>query len=387
VQIVTVTSVLTTATDINTAVVSGVPVGPPSAPRQLSVIDSAGGEITLYWAAPLVNGGAAITDYEVLIGLSPCGAVTIDQTTSAGTCVKSGLTSQATYAISIRARNVYGLGTSHNGSHVVAAFQSPVAGGGSGGGAGGGGGNTPDDDDDDDGENDGDDNDGSDADGVPRPGGPGAPPLPGNDDDDDGFPDPWTPNPDPNNRPGIPCSGCVQVFPAPSGDGGPQPGVTSSPPGSRPGIIKVSTGTGPVVTIGGANSDGQPGTTTSPNGGLIVEPGGNIPIVLTGLKPGSTVTVWLADQLSVSGVVGPDGTISLIASVPNDLPPGTYTGRVDMVDPSGQPQSILFGFEWLGRNGTLPSTGNSGTESLVIVLWMFVAGVLIVAMSRRRHLL
>ncbi|MGA1699271.1 MAG: hypothetical protein ACO4AZ_10385, partial [Ilumatobacteraceae bacterium] len=159
------------------------------------------------------------------------------------------------------------------------------------------------------------------------------------------------------------------------------------PPGSRPGIIQVSTGTGPVVTIGGANSDGRPSTATSPNGGLIVGPGGNVPIVLTGLKPGSTVTVWLADQFSVSGVVGPDGTISLIASVPNDLPPGTYTGRVDMVDPSGQAQSILFGFEWLGRNGMLPVTGNSGTEALVIVLWTFVAGVLIVAMSRRRHLL
>jgi hypothetical protein len=382
VQIVTVTSDLTTATDINTAVVSGVPAGPPSAPRQLSVIDSAGGEITLYWAAPLVNGGAAITDYEVLIGTSPCGAVTVDQTTGAGTCVKSGLTSQTTYAITIRARNAFGLGASHNGSHVVAAFQPPVTGGGT-----SGGGTTTDDDDDDDGENDGDDNDGGNGDGVPRPGGPDAPRLPGIDDNDDGFPDPWRPNPDPNNRPGIPCSGCVQVFPAPSGGDGPQPGVTNSPPGSRPGVIKVSTGTGPVVTIGGSNPDGRPATVTSPSGGFVVGPGGNVPIVLTGLKPGSTVTVWLADQFSVSGVVGPDGTISLTATVPGDLPSGAYTGRVDLVDPSGQAQSILFGFQWVGRNGMLPVTGNDGVEGLVIVLWMFVAGVLIIAMSRRRHLL
>jgi LPXTG-motif cell wall-anchored protein len=35
----------------------------------------------------------------------------------------------------------------------------------------------------------------------------------------------------------------------------------------------------------------------------------------------------------------------------------------------------------------LPVTGSDGVESLVIVLWMFVAGALIVAMSRRRHLL
>jgi hypothetical protein len=334
----------------------------------------------LYWAAPLIDGGSSIIGYEVLVGSTSCGSVTIDPTSSAGTCVASGLTSQATYVITVRARNVFGLGASHTGSHTVAAHN---AGTGTGGGGGGGGGTTSDDDDEDD-DGDGDDNDGGNGGGVPRPGGPDAPPLPGNDDDDDGFPDPWTPNPDPNNRPGIPCSGCVQVFPAPSGNGGPQPGVTSSSPGSRPGIIQVSTGTGPVVTIGGSNPDGRPATATSLNGGLVVGPGGNVPIVLTGLKPGSTVTVWLADQFSVSGVVGPDGTISLTASVPSDLPPGTYTGRVDMVDPSGQPQSILFGFEWLGRNGMLPVTGNDGVEGLVIVLWMFVGGSLMLAMSRRR---
>ncbi|NBU55932.1 MAG: hypothetical protein EBS22_06850 [Acidimicrobiia bacterium] len=360
-----------------------IPVGAsvPSAPRSGALFVHAATDVTLSWIEPESHGGSPVTSYTVV--MSPngtCPVSTIASSARTASCSVNGLTPGTTYSFTIKAVNAVGPGASAVVTYVV-------PGGGSGTGGGGGGGTTSDDDDDDDGENDGDDNDGGNGDGVPRPGGPDAPPLPGNDDDDDGFPDPWTPNPDPNNRPGIPCSGCVQVFPAPSGDGGPQPGVTSSPPGSRPGIIKVSTGTGPVVTIGGANPDGRPGTATSPNGGLIVEPGGNIPIVLTGLKPGSTVTVWLADQFSVSGVVGPDGTISLIASVPNDLPPGTYTGRVDMVDPSGQPQSILFGFEWLGRNGMLPSTGNSGTESLVIVLWMFVAGVLIVAMSRRRHLL
>jgi hypothetical protein len=58
-----------------------------------------------------------------------------------------------------------------------------------------------------------------------------------------------------------------------------------------------------------------------------------------------------------------------------------------LVDPSGQARSILFGFEWVGRNGMLPVTGNDGVEGLVIVLWMFVAGVLIIAVSRRRLLL
>jgi hypothetical protein len=55
-----------------------------------------------------------------------------------------------------------------------------------------------------------------------------------------------------------------------------------------------------------------------------------------------------------------------------------------MVDPSGRAQSILFGFEWIGRNGRLPVTGKDGVDVLVVVLWMFVAGSLLLAMSRRR---
>jgi predicted RNA-binding protein with TRAM domain len=356
-----------------------IPVGAatPSAPRNGAVFVHTANDITLSWVEPESHGGSPVISYTV--AMTPngtCPVSTIASSARTASCSVNGLTPGTTYSFTIKAVNAVGPGASALVTYVV-------PGGGSGGGAGGGGTTSGGDDD---GEDDDDDDRGN-GDGVPRPGGPDAPPLPGIDDNDDGFPDPWRPNPDPNNRPGIPCSGCVQVFPAPSGGDGPQPGVTNSPPGSRPGFIKVSTGTGPVVTIGGSNPDGRPATVTSPNGGFVVGPGGNIPIVLTGLKPGSTVTVWLADQFSVSGVVGPDGTISLTATVPGDLPSGTYTGRVDLVDPSGQARSILFGFEWVGRNGMLPVTGNDGVEGLVIVLWMFVAGVLIIAVSRRRLLL
>ena len=103
-----------------------------------------------------------------------------------------------------------------------------------------------------------DDGENTDPDGGPNPGGPSAPPLPGTDEDGDGLPDPWTPNDDPNNVPGRPCSGCVQLFPAPHGDADGdgdadddrmRPTVTSSPPGSNPGTITVTTGSGATIVI------------------------------------------------------------------------------------------------------------------------------------------
>ena len=149
-------------------------------------------------------------------------------------------------------------------------------------------------------------------------------------------------------------------------------------------MIIVSTGTGTDIVIGGNGPNGKPATGTTETGGFVVQPPGNVPIVLGGLKPGSTVTVWLADNLSVSGVVGPDGSVTLMARVPAGLAAGTYTGRIDMVEASGRPRSILFGFEWRGMRGTLPATGSNTQGVLVIVMWLMVAGVLINAISRRR---
>ena len=162
--------------------------------------------------------------------------------------------------------------------------------------------------------------------------------------------------------------------------------MTSSPPGSTPGTITVTTGGGTTIVIGGNDPGGKPATTTSPNGGLVVESPGNVPIVLSGLKPGSTVTVWLADNLSVTGVVGPDGTVVLSAPIPDGLDVGTYTGRVDMIDADGVARSLLFGFEWMGTRKTLPVTGSGSLDLLVIVMWLFVAGILVRASSRRRYL-
>ncbi len=353
----------------------------PSAPHGLVAVQDTATSVVLHWRVPLSDGGSIITGHVVVVSPTITCTVTTNMVAGTGTCTASGLTPGQVYAFSVHAENANGQGPA-----ASVTYTTPGGGGGGGGSGGGGTNGTPPDD----GET-------TDPDRGPNPGGPSAPPLPGTDDDGDGVPDPWTPNDDPNNVPGRPCSGCIQLFPAPGddGDGTPgsggggsgRPGVTSSPPGSTPGTITVTTGTGTTIVIGGNNPNGNPGTSTSPNGGLVVQPPGNVPIVLSGLKPGSTVTVWLADNLSITGVVRPDGTVSLSAPLPPGLAAGIYTGRVDMTDANGVARSLLFGFEWMGYRNTLPVTGSGSLDLLVIVMWLFVAGYLVRAVSRRRFVI
>lgn len=361
-QIVTITTANLNIIVGNTAVVSSVPRSTPGEPRSLSVVDSGAGQITLSWAVPLTDGGSSITGYTVLIGTGVCGPVTIDPNTGVASCVATNLLSQVTYPISIQAVNVAGPGAAHNGSHTVAAHgstqgtptgsSSPSSGNG---------------------------------DGPIRPGGPSAPALPGTDNDGDGLPDPWTPENDPKNVPGRPCSGCVQLFPGSGGGGSTPPGSTSSPRGSTPGIVTVTTGTGTTIVVGGNDSTGKPGTSISNNGGLVVRPPGNIPIVLSGLKPGSTVTVWLADRRSITATVRSDGTVSVMAPLRSGLAAGTYTGRVDMIEADGQSRSLLFGFEWAGSGSSLSQTGTDTRSLLAAAFGLFFAGgYLLWAASRRR---
>ena len=349
----------------------------PSEPHGLVAVADGATSVVLHWRVPRSDGGSVITGYVIIASPVIACAAVMDAPAGTGTCTVSGLTAGQVYTFSVHAENA-------NGQGPAASVTYTAPGGGGGGVTGGTNFGPPPDD----GEN-------TDPDGGPNPGGPSAPPLPGTDEDGDGLPDPWTPNDDPNNVPGRPCSGCVQLFPAPHGDADGdgdadddrmRPTVTSSPPGSNPGTITVTTGSGATIVIGGTDPTGGPRTSTSPTGGFVVQPPGNVPIVLSGLKPGSTVTVWLADNLSVTGVVGPDGTVVLSAPIPPGLAAGTYTGRVDMIDADGVARSLLFGFEWMGSRNTLPVTGSSAQNVLVIVMWLFVAGILIRASSRRRYL-
>ncbi|MFZ9731278.1 MAG: hypothetical protein ACO3CX_06565, partial [Ilumatobacteraceae bacterium] len=215
-------------------------------------------------------------------------------------------------------------------------------------------------------------------------GDPGLPPLPGTDDNDDGIPEPWPTPGEPRNRPGSPCSGCVQVFPYQSGDDNKSPKVTKSPANTSIGTIRVTTADGGEVTIGGTTASGQPATSTTETGGLLVGADGIVPISLSNLTPGSTVTIWLADQFSVSATVMPDGSVVLSAPIPDDLASGTYAGRVDFTDAAGNPQTILFGFEWQSNESSLFGFDGTLANGLGAIGFVVFVGLVSLAVLRRR---
>lgn len=90
---------------------SAIPVTTPSAP--LSVVGTSGdGRVNLSWTAPLQNGGAEITDYEVWYSAFSIGPfVTFSDSVSTNrTAVVTGLTNGSTYYFKIVAVNAVGLG-------------------------------------------------------------------------------------------------------------------------------------------------------------------------------------------------------------------------------------------------------------------------------------
>jgi len=108
---------------------------------------------------------------------------------------------------------------------------------------------------------------------------------------------------------------------------------------------------------------------------------------LSGLRPGSQVTVWISDTFAVTGSVSADGTISLDAALPEGLQPGRHTVRVDAVAADGTEMALLFGIEVVARSGRLPTTGTGTSWPPLIALWLLTFGVLVAEVRRRwRHL-
>ena len=108
---------------------------------------------------------------------------------------------------------------------------------------------------------------------------------------------------------------------------------------------------------------------------------------LSRLKPGSTVSVWIGDQLVVSGVVEADGSISLAAPIPESSTTGLRSLRIEAVEADGSAVTFAFGVEVQATTSTLPITGSESSRSLVFALWLVVAGILASVVVSRRHLL
>jgi fibronectin type 3 domain-containing protein len=87
---------------------SAVPKAPPSAPRSL-VAKAKSGQIKLTWLAPLSNGGAGLTGYEVWRGTSSGNEVKIATLGNVLTFVDANITRRTTYYYVVRAVNGFGL--------------------------------------------------------------------------------------------------------------------------------------------------------------------------------------------------------------------------------------------------------------------------------------
>jgi fibronectin type 3 domain-containing protein len=87
---------------------SAVPKAPPSAPLSLAA-KAKSGQIKLTWLAPLSNGGAGITGYEVWRGTSSGGEVKIATLGNVLSFVDSTVARRSTYYYRVRAVNGFGL--------------------------------------------------------------------------------------------------------------------------------------------------------------------------------------------------------------------------------------------------------------------------------------
>jgi outer membrane protein OmpA-like peptidoglycan-associated protein len=103
-------------TSTESSSVTVTPLGVPSAPRSLSVTTSVG-QASISFIAPINDGGAAITNYEVSVNGGGSWTPRSPAVTT-GPLVVTGLTSGVTYQFAVRAVNTYGAGAS---SAVVSA--------------------------------------------------------------------------------------------------------------------------------------------------------------------------------------------------------------------------------------------------------------------------
>jgi titin len=104
-----VTAVNTVGEGPRSGEASAIPVGLPSAPRNL-VAEPGNGTINLSWAAPSSNGGSAITGYRVYQGTAPGGEMLLATIGNVLTYTHAGLTNGLTYYYKVSASNGVGEG-------------------------------------------------------------------------------------------------------------------------------------------------------------------------------------------------------------------------------------------------------------------------------------
>lgn len=148
-----------------------------------------------------------------------------------------------------------------------------------------------------------------------------------------------------------------------------------------------------------ASADGKPAGTL---GTAIVSAGGELTMGGHNFKPGTTATFTLHSDPVVLGqaVVKADGTVTLTAKLPSNVPAGQHTVVISGTGTNGQAAEVSLALEIKATAGTIPastgaatpaatndgdlaSTGASTAPLLVGGLALLLAGAVVVAGRRR----
>lgn len=147
-------------------------------------------------------------------------------------------------------------------------------------------------------------------------------------------------------------------------------------------VVFVSGG-GLVLVASGI--DGRSPARIGLDGSVEIPEGGYVSIVAGGLTPGENgeVVVMSTPRLIGSFDVGESGDVREQAALPTDLGSGSHTLVVTVGD-----EAASLGFRVIpnGVRPTLPVTGGSNDLIVVWSLAFLVAGALVLALDRRRHL-
>lgn len=177
----------------------------------------------------------------------------------------------------------------------------------------------------------------------------------------------------------------------------PPPGTTFDPKSGETEILSPSGEVTVPTTTTTSNgirieSDGMVATITAGSGtsmkrnsagALVIEGTGKLRIVQSGLKPGSSVVVWLRPAMTrlAREKVRSNGKVDFFVTLPAGVSPGDHRLQVDMVRADGRPVSMAVGFT-LSAN-RMPVAGSNTMGGLVLSLLMVLAGLAVLAGRRR----
>lgn len=84
-----------------------------------------------------------------------------------------------------------------------------------------------------------------------------------------------------------------------------------------------------------------------------------------------------------TATVAADGTVTLTATVPSDVPAGAHTVVIAGTNAAGEPVEVRLAVDVVAESA-LANTGSSGTMAGAFALLLLAGGVVMFAAARRR---